>query len=75
VTTVFTVLWLGLVGLGLAMLVNRQVRAEVFDIVEFRWSRWRARRRLPGARLIVKELQAGAGAQASSTSKSPVSTA
>lgn len=31
------------------------VLAEVYDIVEFHGSRWRARRRLPGARALPVE--------------------
>ncbi len=32
----------------------KRVAVEVYDIVEFHGSRWRARRRMPAARLVEK---------------------
>jgi len=41
--------WLA-IGAGFALL-SKRVRSEVYDVVEFHWSRFRAHRRLPSARV------------------------
>lgn len=43
-------------GVLFALLVPR-VRGELCDVVEYRWSRYRARRRVPRAQLVARSGQ------------------
>ena len=42
---------------GLCLLGRKSVRTELYDIIEFHTSRWRARRRLPRARVTRRSGQ------------------
>jgi len=52
---VLTIVAVLAIWVGGEMLASRQTRAEVYDMIQFHWSRWRTRRLVPRAELVFRD--------------------